>query len=101
MPLNIAPAYLWGLGLGFAAGFLIGYAYALRRAHAHAPMHRRGEVELFTTTTPDAFPVGRVYTESGRYRREPHIITRVLDLGSFQDIDGQPHQQWRVYGRPA
>jgi hypothetical protein len=63
--------------------------------------HGMEERELFTTTTPDAFPVGRLYTESGRYRREPHIITRVIDLGAFQDIDGQRHQHWRVYGRPA
>jgi hypothetical protein len=70
------------------------YRDAIRKADP------QGERELFTTAMgPDAFPVGQVYVHPG----EPndYTITRVLDLGSFQDIDGKRHQQWRVYGRPA
>jgi hypothetical protein len=91
-------ANLWGLGFGLAAGFLAGYAYARRSAHAHAPMHGRKERELGTTTTPDRYWVGSLTDGPGG---TPYTITRLVDLGSFHTIDGQPHRHWRVYGRPA
>jgi hypothetical protein len=99
MPLAADTAVIWvnlvGFGVGLVAGFLVGYAHALRRAHAYAPMHRRRERELFTTTTPDRYPPGRVVTiQEGR-----HVVTQVADLGSFYTIDGQSHRHWRVYGR--
>jgi hypothetical protein len=110
---GIESAVIWanlrGFGLGLAAGFLIGYAYAWHRAHAYAPMHmpRRkeegDEVELFTTTTPAACPPGKQVQHDRALDggQTTYVVTRLVDLGSFPDIYGQPHQQWRVYGRPA
>lgn len=70
-----------------------------------------GEVELFTTTTPDAFPPGTIWPgksiPAGTYAgfvaptEGNHVVTRLHDLGSFADITGKRHRHWRVYGRPT
>jgi hypothetical protein len=88
--------FIVGFGLGKAMDAIL-YLLTGQRPHPWLVPREPAEAELFTTTTPGRYPPGRVVTLAGGR----HIITSVDDLGSFPDIDGQRHQQWRVYGRPA
>lgn len=94
----------WWTVFVFAVGFLTGRSLdaivslvQILLGHEPGP-----EVELFTTTTPDAFDPGKIvgnYGQGSTGRR--YAVTRLENLGSFSDIHGQRHQQWRVHGRPA
>ena len=91
-----------GFGLGRALDAII-YLLTGRRPNPWLMPTEPPDVELFTTTTPDAYPAGRIIRASGQHTMPDgaYAITQVVDLGSFSDITGQRHQQWRVYGRPV